>query len=278
MKIKSSERTMKGVSFVKCRYLCLFFLIAGWLQLTSCSSRVPEGVLDEQTMENVLYDYHIARSLAETQSDGTRGADMRYYIQAVWQKYNITEEIFDNSLEWYSRNSELLYKIYQKLDERYARATNSQHKRASMGVYRNGQSNGAGDTINIWKGRDTYLLTSYENNYMTFAWKEDSVLREGDRLLLHLNTSWYYREGARMAALQLNLRYPNDSVVTINRLIHGTGDQDIYINTDRKMRVASVSGLIYQETTWNDRPQLLLISDFSLLRLRDKEPENETER
>lgn len=251
------------------RFFCTSFLIVGLLYaVVSCESDMPDGILDEKTMENVLYDYHIAQSLAKTQPKESTGYDMRYYVQAVWEKYHITEETFNHSLEWYSKNSEQLYKIYQKIDERYAGVTdNQQGGIPHQNSYQNQQGNG--DTINVWKDRDMYLLISQENNYMSFDWEADSILHEGDQLLLHFNTKWYYREGEKMATLQLNLRYLNDSVVTINRTIYNTtGLQDIYVNTDKTMRVKSVSGLIYQEAMWNERPKLLLISDFALVRFR----------
>lgn len=247
------------------RFLQILTVWAGlFFLLCACKADVPDEIIGEEEMEDILYDYHIAQSLAKNQPDSI-GYKMRDYIQAVWYKYGITEVEFDKSLEWYTRHSDRLYKIYQRIDERYAFVTSSSGERMKSNYA--GMKTGK-DTVNVWNGNETYLLLSSGENRMTFEWIPDTSFHKGDCLLLHFNTKWFYREGAKIAVAQLAVWYDNDSVAVINRYIYNSGAQDIYMNADIKYSVKQVTGFIYQETDWNERPKLLFISDFALIRFR----------
>ena len=94
--------------------LCLSALL-----LSACSVRPPKGVLSQSKMEDVLYDYHLAQSLAQqTSTDSLAHYTMRYR-QAVYEKYGIDEATFQRSMEWYARHTDKLSKIYDRLAERY---------------------------------------------------------------------------------------------------------------------------------------------------------------
>ena len=70
------------------------------------------------------------------------------YVQSVFQKHGITEAEFDSSMVWYSSRPDKLYKMYQRLGDRYATESRS----LGLGVsetelYANMSS--VGDTANI---------------------------------------------------------------------------------------------------------------------------------
>ena len=213
--------------------------------ISACTSDTPENVLSQSEMEEVLYDYHLALAI-----EGAEGIPSRqttdeptarnYYIQAVYKKYGLTEKDFNRSLQWYTRHSEILFNIYKNIDQRLSESGN-------MGTIFNSATTGThtGDTLNIWRGVQAVLLSSTGVNRFSFTQKADTSLQEGDRLTLRFNAHWIYREGSKTAVAQIAIRYDNDSV-------------------------KSVTGFIYQTADWSERPKLLTLSDFSLLRIRSR--------
>ena len=67
--------------------LCLSALL-----LSACSVRPPKGVLSQSKMEDVLYDYHLAQSLAQQTSTDSLAHYTLRYRQAVYEKYGIDEK------------------------------------------------------------------------------------------------------------------------------------------------------------------------------------------
>lgn len=242
----------------------LLLVCLGLVFLSACKADLPQGVICDEKMEDILYDYHIAQSLAKNRPDSV-GYAMHSYIQAVFLKHGVTQADFDRSLEWYTRHSERLFKIYQRIDERYAAVTSSS---GGDGRSRYANMKADGDTVNVWSGTSSYLLMSSGDNRMTFQWTPDTSFHQGDCILLHFNSQWFYREGMKSAIAQISVRYENDSVSVINRYIYTSGTQEVSVNTDARHTVKQIRGFIYQEADWSDRPKILYISDFALVRLR----------
>ena len=99
---------MKNTISTTCFLLICLFLIA------SCKVRRPDAVLPESTMESLIYDYHIAKAMV----DDVNFADnykRAMYIEALFNKYDVTEAQFDSSLVWYTRNTDILSKMYERV-------------------------------------------------------------------------------------------------------------------------------------------------------------------
>ncbi len=239
--------------------------------ISSCKKEVPEGVLDEEQMENVLYDYHTAQKLGRNAEAAavTGEKDMayneRYFIRSALSKYSLTENDFDRSLEWYMRHSDKLFEIYRRLDERLSAEMGTQAR--ATGRQQNFSE--GGDTLNLWQGVESELLSSMGRNRLTFEQKIDTLLQQGDRLQLNFNSRWIYREGAKSGVMQLTLVYSNDSTYSVSRNFSTQGQQTLDIRIGNQP-VQAVRGFIYQHTEWSDRPRLLVIDNLSLLRMRVK--------
>ena len=87
------------------------------LLLTACQkNKLPEGVLDEQRMINVLVDLSVIdgymSSLIYTDTLRIEG---RSYYATVYKNHNISREIFDKSLKYYSNQPVLLDSMYSKV-------------------------------------------------------------------------------------------------------------------------------------------------------------------
>ena len=243
------------------------FLLCGVILalLVSCKAKVPEDIIDRGTMENLLYDYHLAQSLAKGGKDSI-DFRIRLYTQSVFNKYGVSEEKFNHSMEWYTRNSEELFRIYKQIDKRFAEARTSGivqgNRYASMTE--------VGDTMNIWKGKDFYLLTSAWNNHIDFQQEADSTFREGDKIMWQFEAHWYYREGQKNATALLAVVYENDSTAQSSYSLYSTGKQEITIHLGKKP-VKSIEGFVYLTSPWTDLPKILTISDPVLVKFAKKE-------
>ncbi len=240
------------------------------LALVACKTKLPEGIIDASRMENILYDYHVARAMASVSADSV-DYRMRLYCAAVYKKYGISEADFNRSLEWYTRHSDELFEIYERLDERFAKEASALGLSAGPGSEL-AKVGAQGDTANVWRGRSFYLLSSNYINRMSFVQKADTAYRPGDRIEWHFNVRWVYREGYKAAKAVLAVRYDNDSTATVVQHIYNSGVQSVAIKTEKR-KIKEVSGLIYQSAEWSDKPKLMLISNLSLIRFHEKAPE-----
>ena len=82
--------------------ICLLVLI-----VSACKVKRPDSVISESEMENLLYDYHIAKAMGENMPGG-ENYKKALYVEAVFKKYGTTEEVFDSSMVWYTRNTKIL--------------------------------------------------------------------------------------------------------------------------------------------------------------------------
>ena len=95
---------MKGINRIQ---WCSVVLLA--FSLTACKVKRPETVLPDAKMENVLYDYHIAKAMGE-EVPYNESYKRVLYIESVFKKYGITQADFDSSMVWFARNPEVLTK------------------------------------------------------------------------------------------------------------------------------------------------------------------------
>ncbi len=242
--------------------------------LPGCKADIPEDVLDQSAMADLLYDYHMAQRLGQNleaeETTGVADADYNeaYYTRAVLKKHRLTEADFDRNLGWYTRNTEAFSEVYARLNERLAGETGG--KGTASKLFANAQS---ADTANIWQGNDVCLLSSSGTNYMTFEQKADTMVHPEDRLMLHFRSVWMYREGNKTAIVQLALVYDNDSVAAVTTTIRRNGVQELTISTGKRP-LKSIKGFIYQQAEWAAKPKLLALSDFALIRFRSKDDAN----
>ena len=179
-------------------------------------------------MENVLYDYHIAKALGE----GTPHADNYkrvLYVESVFKKYGITQAQFDSSMVWFSRNPEVLGKIYENIVNRLkAEQTNLEELLA----LREGKprTSVAGDSVDVWFGQQLYRLTGTPlTNRLTFSLPADSNFQDRDTLRWHVRFLFSGTAFDSVAApvMSLSLHYKNDSVVSDLRKVCEAGEYSI---------------------------------------------------
>ena len=138
---------MKGINRIQ---WCSVVLLA--FSLTACKVKRPETVLPDAKMENVLYDYHIAKAMGE-EVPYNESYKRVLYIESVFKKYGITQADFDSSMVWFARNPEVLTKIYEKVNVRLKAeriTSRRQYRRVDMAAYLSVDGHAPGQQDNVY--------------------------------------------------------------------------------------------------------------------------------
>lgn len=107
------------------------FLLFGALALVllaSCSSKktieVPEPLLSEQQMIDVLTDsYLIEAMLNQKKSNGENVTSLqRVYYDQLFEHYGITDSIFEQNMEYYTRQLPVLERVMDSVANRFVQA------------------------------------------------------------------------------------------------------------------------------------------------------------
>ena len=143
------------MKFMRTIPLCIMvlFLMAC---IAACGPSRPDGVLSDSKMEEVLYDYHKAKALGELESPSNKYKATLYYLN-VFEKHHTTEQEFDSSLSWYSRNPEAFDRVYQRV----IRRIEGEKKVLERSISISGQGSSvtqSGDSVNIWTGMPMFSL------------------------------------------------------------------------------------------------------------------------
>lgn len=255
--IRSCGRTLCGV------------LVCGVMlaQLSACKPGPPRDVLSASQMQDVLYDYHLARALAREAVDDSVEYYTQYYRDAVFAKHGIDAKTFDRSMEWYARHTEDLSKIYEKLAERMGQKDGTKLGRPTAMQ----QDRASNDTLLWWTGPEHILLQSQGNNRYMFTVKADTMLRKDDLVRCTFRTSLHHRSGQQQGVAVLVANYEGDSVAVTHQLLYATGNQTISVRIHSARKVRSIQGFVYLVSPWTDRPCLFAISDMLLQRVRVRE-------
>ena len=157
--------------------ICMFvFAVAG------CKVKRPSDVISESKMENLLYDYHLAKSMGDNlpYSENYKKA---LYLDAVFKKYGTTEAVFDSSLVWYTRNTEVLSKIYEKVSKRLKAQQNEINHLIALRDNKPKMSE-PGDSIDVWPWKRLIRLTGeMMNDQYAFVLPADTNYKDRDTLV-----------------------------------------------------------------------------------------------
>lgn len=241
---------------------CVCFLV---LVASSCKVEKPDSVMSESQMENLLYDYHIAKAMGENLS-GDEDYKKALYVEAVFDKYGISEEYFDSSMVWYTRNTKTLSEIYEKVSERLKIKQNAINHLIAMRDNKPKMS-APGDSIDVWIWQKVVKLTGFPlNNKFTFSLPADSNFKRRDELLWKAKYSFLngIPDSTMAPIMAMQIVYKNDSVIDCcTKRIFESGTQDIRIQSDT-MDIKEINGFIF-----SPKSEGLLVSDISLVRYHD---------
>lgn len=192
--------------------IVLMVLLAVW----SCKPSLPNDVLSEGKMEDILYDYHLAIAMSQNgvEEDGNKNGNMITYRTAILKKHNVTSAEFDSSMVYYMRHTELLHEVYKNLSERLndeALALGGEDR----GDNRFGNLSATGDTANIWREATSMVFSPQAPfNHNSFDIEADTTFHKGDSFMLDFNAEFIYQDGMRDGVAVLAVCFQNDSVAS----------------------------------------------------------------
>lgn len=228
------------------------------LAVFSCGDKSSKGVVGERKMRNLLYDYHLAHAMADLKHDSI-AFYRKYYTEAVFNKYGITAEEFDASMEYYSRHSDKLANIYKTLNERLGKGGKKSNSTAGKGF--------GADTAQVWVQESPLLFVAGRNNLFSEKIDADTLVKAGDNLLFRFNFRWHYREGSRQVYAVAKITYANDTTQVLNRVYYTEGLQELHVRL-LPHTPKTIELFVFQNTSFSERIRLMVLSDMSLLRVK----------
>ena len=242
--------------------------------LGSCKPGVPREFVQPRTMENILYDYHIALAMAQEQyhNDEECRVYEKAYKLAVLRKYDVSEEKFEASMQYYMRHTKRLHEIYERISERLEKEAVAQG--VSEGeINQLGANVASGDTTDIWVGEKAVVLMKQPpyNSY-SFIVKADTSFHKGDRITLRFDTQYLMQDGSRDAVVVLAMRLANDSVVTQYQHMMSNSRQTLLISDTKHQGIKEIRGyfMLAPETETSTTLRMLFLSDIRMTRVHEE--------
>ncbi len=216
----------------------------------SCRPQLPKHVIGEGKMERILYDYHMAQSIADnTPPDSGTMETYRYELQqAVFRKHGITAEEFEQSMNFYCSDLQRLHKIYRNLERRFEREATAFGQTNVRDVFAN--LNADGDTANVWGGHPLIIVRSdIRENVQTWQQQCDSTWQAGDEIMWRFRPLNLSQRSMRTIVADLVVYYTNDSVRSTFRQVMSNGEIDVRVANPEGWTPAAVAGHLYMPST-----------------------------
>ncbi len=234
-------------------------------------------ILSEHKMENVLFDYHLYKSMARI--EGADSAREREYFEAMLTKHNITEEQFDTSMVYYMTHADRMRGIYEHLSTRF---TNEGRLQGLEGNNLATATNFEGDTANIWNLSPIEVFTEYvPNNILKFSITADTTFLDGDKFTFSFDTQFLTQDNVRNGFCALSVHFKNDSVVTRSRQLSSNTFSSFDVEDNKRVGVSRLTGYVMLRPSRakagaeNTAPlRLMLLSGIRLIRMHTEEPED----
>ncbi|MCL6748294.1 DUF4296 domain-containing protein [Prevotella sp. TCVGH] len=247
--------------------LCSIFYL---LTLISCKPSVPKQYIQEDKMEDILYDYHLADAMYRGNYEDA--SLMLKYKAAVLKKHGVSEAEFDSSMVYYTRHTRLLQHIYESLSNRMSKDALSLGASASQ-VNRYQLNSASGDTANIWRDNRSMVLSPYRPfNVSSYTIQADSTFKPGDRLFLNFDAQFIYQDGTRDAVAIMAVKFKNDSVATQTLYVSTPNHYTTQISDDNNIGIKEIRGYFLLN---NNNPadaysttfKLMILTNISLVKI-----------
>jgi hypothetical protein len=221
--------------------LCKYSILSLWVvvALASCS-KVPNGVLPEKKMKDVLIDMHLAENLINTNYHSYPDSASRVALyEGVFRKHKITQAVYDSSLVWYGRNLDLLMQIYD-----LALNDINEQIRALGDVQASAAPSVNQDSVNIWPRRD--YLTLYPGalfNGTVFDVEPENEYLPGSTFVLVMRVWGISPQMRHTPEVRIAAELADTTFVT-NEKITREGHHEIILRTPATKRPQRVYGYI----------------------------------
>lgn len=242
--------------------------------LASCEVKMPEEIVSPDKMESLLYDYHLAQSMSSEYT--SLEYKEKLVFSYVFSKHGVTQEQFENSMEWYNRYPKHLQKIYANLEKRLEEEVEKMND--AGGVLEDNVSLESlaldADTVDLWTGaRNRMLACSMLDSYMSFSFDTpgDSTFIAGDSIAFSFDALFVTAaipEIRQTAFAALSLKYEDGTTVGRGVEVRRTGEYVVTTDRNQDAALKSVSGFVYYFDTDTTAAAKLILNNISLKRMR----------
>lgn len=242
------------------------------LLLFSCRPQVPDKYIQPGEMEDLLYDYHLSRSLASTDGNGNdEEYRSRLYFLAVLKKHGVSEADFDSSMVYYYGHADRMAEIYKSLEERFDAEA---QKIGASGGSHTVMLSANGDTANVWNGVKSKVLAAVPlNNRFDFHIVADTSYHVNDMLQMYFRSTFLYQEGSKDAVALIAVKYEGDTIVSRYQRVMSSGETRLTVNERNDKKIKEINGFIYlNKGSRNDAKtmKLMVIDRIQLARMHQK--------
>lgn len=223
------------------------WLLVALLCFASCKVKRPGRILSDKKMEEVLYDYHVAKAMADQVPYNDQFKRV-LYVESVFKKHGISKADFDTSMVWFSRNPNILDKVYERVNERLKAERDGVDNLIALREEKPKET-ASGDSIDVWMWKHIYRLTGVPmNNKLTFTLPADTCFH--DRDTLRWSVRFRFLDGlpdtTRLPVMAMQIQYEkNDTVIGTRRLIGRNGTDTLTLAADTLGKIKEVRGFIY---------------------------------
>lgn len=240
--------------------------------MISCENKVPKGIVPEEKMENILYDYHRATAMADA---GGGDASQRRYVMVrkVFEKYGVSEADFDSSMIYYSGNAVMLKDMYERIESRLKRETAEVGATLHADVYANLSE--YGDTARIWSRKNLWLRTEAGENIVSVSLHLDSTYLLGDTYMMRFKSKFINKERRRDAYALFTARFDNDSVVSEVTRVSGDIETTLTIpecEQTKKHHLKNLTATLYLNYEKTEQVVLWMVSSPQIIRFHHPQP------
>jgi hypothetical protein len=238
-----------------------------------CKPKVPSELVQPDDLEDILYEYHLAQSMARNEHTLDASYNQTKYFLAVLEKHHVSEAVFDSSLVYYYTHAERLKEIYANVYERLA--NDAKKLGASVGdINRYSQYSETGDTANIWRDETAMLLIPHPTkNRFDFVIKADSTFKVGDSFMFQFVAEHIWQSGSKDAIVCIKTTYEKDSVLQSVNHVSMSGISQLRVPSNTTLNIKELRGFIYlpQGEDNNEVRRLMFINQIQLIRFHNKE-------
>lgn len=237
--------------------------------LTACQVKRPDMVISDAKMENVLYDFHIAKAMGE-EVPYSESYKRVLYIESVYRKHGITQADFDTSMVWYARHPDALTKVYEKVNQRLKAERDGINHLIALRDNKPKESS-PGDSIDVWRGRHIcYLTGTPMDNKLTFTLPSDTNFKDRDTL------RWTVRfrflngtpDSLHAPLMAMQVLYAKDTLNDMLK-VKQSGTETISLFADTLGEIKEIRGFIYYPAQQSTRD--VLADRISLMRYHAKD-------
>ena len=233
--------------------------------LSSCG-RQPSGVMSVNEMADLIVDMKIADAYIENHiSEFDTDSSKLVIKQSIFKKHGLTQQEYDTSMVWYAHNMEdynrALDKAVAILKHRYDKLSRSSDDiaeeqemvmggaqgapthdvkpKSRLGIRRQEKFNG--DTIDLWKGQRSYMLTQgSRRGFITFDVLPGNDSKPGDRYQL----TYLLERGANDFKVCMSIDYTDGATAQITRSTNSDGWVNIDVQSDTARQVRRIYGYV----------------------------------